>query len=242
MALGQPILPLEVRDLVVEIGGRRVLDRVSLTIAGQGTTVVLGPNGAGKSVLLRTLHGLVKPVAGEMRWNGRPFGPDVLSRQALVFQRPLLLRRSVVGNLVFALRARGLARGERQRRLAAILARFALEALADRPARGLSGGEQQRVALARALVLEPELLLLDEPTASLDPAATLVIEDLLRRTAAEGTHLLLVTHDVGQARRLADRVIFLHGGRVLEEAPASVFFTRPATREASLCLAGELST
>lgn len=236
------ILPARVDDLTVTLAGRRVLDGVSFVIEGTGTTVVLGPNGAGKSVLLRTLHGLIPADAGTILWNGRRFDAQVRAQQAMVFQKPLLLRRTVAANLDFALAARGLPRPTRRQRVAELLSRFDLLPLADRPARGLSGGEQQRVALARALALAPELLLLDEPTASLDPASTLGIERLLRQAALGGTRILLVTHDVAQARRLADEVIFLHGGRVREQTPAAEFFARPRTREASAYLSGELLT
>jgi tungstate transport system ATP-binding protein len=239
-AAGAAILPARAEGLVVTLAGRRVLDGVTFAIEGRGTTVVLGPNGAGKSVLLRTLHGLLRPDAGTISWNGGPFDAGVRARQAMVFQKPVLLRRTVAANLDFALAARGLSRAQRRQRLEALLARFDLAALVDRPARRLSGGEQQRVALARALALEPELLLLDEPTTSLDPAATLAIERLLRRAAAEGTRILLVTHDVAQARRLADEVIFLHRGRVLEQTPADAFFDRPQSPQAAAYLAGEL--
>jgi tungstate transport system ATP-binding protein len=240
MARGAPILPARVEGLAVELAGRRVLDGVGFTLGERKTTVVLGPNGAGKSVLLRVLHGLLPPTAGEVSWNGRPFDAAVRARQAMVFQKPVLLRRTVAANLAFALAARGVPRAERRRRVERLLAHFDLAALGDRPARRLSGGQQQRVALARALALEPELLFLDEPTASLDPAATLAIERLLRRAAAQGTRILLVTHDVAQARRLADEVIFLHRGRVLERTPAAEFFDRPRTPEAAAYLAGEL--
>lgn len=234
-----PILPARVEGLVVELGGRRVLDGVSFRLGKGGATVVLGPNGAGKSVLLRCLHGLL-PAAERVSWNGRPFDAAVRARQAMVFQTPVLLRRSVAANLAFALAARGVPRARRRRQVEELLGRFDLATLAGRPARRLSGGERQRVALARALALRPELLLLDEPTASLDPAATLAIERLLRQALAEGTSILLVTHDVAQAKRLADEVVFLHRGRVLEQAPAASFFQRPCSAEAAAYLAGEL--
>lgn len=232
-----PILPAAVERLSVDLGGRRVLDDVSFRLDGYGLTVVLGPNGAGKSVLLRALHGLLPIATGRVHWNGGPFDADVRARQAMVFQKPVLLRRSVAANLAFALAARGV---PGSRRLEELLRRFDLIDLAARPARRLSGGEQQRVALARALALEPELLLLDEPTANLDPASTLTIERLLRQAVQEGTCVLLVTHDVAQAKRLADEVIFLHRGRVLEQTPAASFFDRPRSPEAAAYLAGEL--
>ncbi len=234
------ILPLEVRGLGLAFGPRPALKEVTFALGPRGLTVVLGANGAGKSLLLRILHGLLPPGRGEIRWNGRPPGPAVWRRQAMVFQSPVLLRRSVAANIAFALAARGLPRAERRRRLAAALEGCGLDGLARRPARRLSGGEQQRVALARALALEPELLLLDEPTASLDPAATRAIESLLLRARDAGTRIVLVTHDVAQARRLAEEVIFLHAGRVIEQAPAAAFFAAPRSAAARAYIEGRL--
>ncbi len=234
------ILPLAVRGLGLAFGGRAALTGVDFDLDGRGLTVVLGANGAGKSVLLRVLHGLLPADRGEIRWNGRPPGPPVWRRQAMVFQKPVLLRRSVAANIDFALAARGLPRAVRRRRLAAVLESCGLGELAHRPARRLSGGEQQRVALARALALDPELLLLDEPTASLDPSATRAIEELLRRSGEAGTRVVLVTHDVAQARRLAEEVVFLHEGRVVEQAPAARFFAAPRTAAARAYIEGRL--
>ncbi len=234
------ILPLEVRGLGLAFGARTALEDVTFALGAEGLTVVLGANGAGKSALLRVLHGLLPADRGAILWNGRPPGPPVWRRQAMVFQKPVLLRRSVAANISFALAARGLPRGERRRRLEAVLESCALAHLAHLPARRLSGGEQQRVALARALALEPDILFLDEPTASLDPAATRAIEKLLLQSRAAGTRLVLVTHDVAQARRLAEDVVFLHGGRVLEHAPAERFFTRPQSEAARAHVEGRL--
>ncbi|HEY5720378.1 MAG TPA: ATP-binding cassette domain-containing protein, partial [Gammaproteobacteria bacterium] len=158
-------------------------------------------------------------------------------QQALVFQRPVLLRRSVAANLEFVLGLRGPVDRERCR---VLLRHVGLEARARQPARLLSGGEQQRLALARALALEPRVLFLDEPTASLDPASTATIERLVREAQAAGTKVVYVTHDIGQARRLADEVVFLHRGRLLEQTPAAGFFERPVSGEARDYLAGRL--
>ncbi len=234
------ILPLEVRGLALAFGGRAALAGLSFDLGREGLTVVLGANGAGKSVLLRVLHGLLRADRGRIRWNGRPPGAAVWRRQAMVFQKPVLLRRSVAANIDFALAARGLPRRARRRRLEAVLEGCGLGPLARRPARRLSGGEQQRVALARALALEPEILLLDEPTASLDPAATRAIESLLRDSRAAGTRILLVTHDVAQARRLAEEVIFLERGRVVEQGPAAAFFAAPRSAAARAYVEGRL--
>ncbi len=233
-------LPLAARGLVFEAGGRRLIDGASLTVAPGSATVVMGPNGAGKSLLLRLLHGLLRPTRGEILWAGCPADRAIVARQAMVFQRPVLLRRSVAANIRYALDVHAVSGPERARRLAAMLHVARLEHLADRPARLLSGGEQQRLALARALSTAPEILFLDEPTANLDPASTLAIEQLLRQAHAGGTTLVLVTHDPGQARRLAQSVVFVHRGRIAEHSPADRFFESPATGAAQAFLAGRI--
>jgi tungstate transport system ATP-binding protein len=225
---------------VFEAGGRRLIDDVDLTLRPGVRTVIMGPNGAGKSLLLRLLHGLLQPSAGAILWGGRPADAAVRLRQAMVFQRPVLLRRAALANLIHALRARGVPRRERQERAQQALAAAGLVALAGTPARLLSGGEQQRLALVRALALKPELLFLDEPTASLDPTATLAIEGLIGEARRRGATVLMVTHDLGQARRLADEVAFLHRGRVVERGPAGAFFDRPRSAEARAFVGGRL--
>ena len=235
-----PILPLEARGLVFEAGGRRLIDGLDLVLRPGLRTVVMGPNGAGKSLLLRLLHGLLRPDAGTVLWAGEPASRAVRQRQAMVFQRPVLLRRSAVGNLRHALAARGLPFAERRARAREMLEIAGLAPLARGPARRLSGGEQQRLALARALVLEPEVLFLDEPAANLDPASTLAIEGLIQRAHDDGVKIVLVTHDLGQARRVADEVVFMHRGQVEEQAAAARFFTAPASANAEAFLAGRI--
>ncbi|MDX1593374.1 MAG: ATP-binding cassette domain-containing protein [Gammaproteobacteria bacterium] len=230
-------MPLQARGLVYEVRGMRLVDGIDLEVASPGVTVVMGPNGAGKSLLLRLLHGLLVPTAGEVRWNGRVFDEAARRRQALVFQRPVLLRRSVLANLEFVLR---LVPGAGRDEALQWLEHVGLAAMAERPARRLSGGEQQRLAMARALALRPEVLLMDEPTASLDPASVVAIETLVNEARDEGTKILFVTHDVGQARRLADDVVFLHRGRLAEHTPADAFFERAVSPEARDYLAGRL--
>ena len=232
MAERAPFL-LEARDVAVVLGGVRALDGLSLSLEPGLRTVVLGPNGAGKSVLLRTLHGLIAPTSGTVSWS-RPV------RQAMVFQRPVMLRRPALANLRYALAVNGVAEPERSRLAAAALARVGLEPIASRPARVLSGGEQQRLALARAWALKPEILFLDEPTASLDPGATAEIERVIASIAAEGTRIVMTTHNLGQARRLADEIVFIHAGRAAERTAADRFFDQPASNEARLFLQGEL--
>jgi tungstate transport system ATP-binding protein len=234
------ILPLRAEGLVFEVDGRRLIDGVDLELCGGNRTVVMGPNGAGKSLLLRLLHGLIRPTAGRVTWNGQPGNTAILRRQAMVFQKPVLLRRSVSANIDYVLKIRGLPRAERAGRLARSLERANLAALAGAPARVLSGGEQQRLALARALATDPDVLFLDEPTSSLDPAATQIIEDIIASAARSGTRVVMITHDLGQARRLADEIVFIHRGRVAERATAADFFKAPASRPAADYLAGKL--
>ena len=228
-------LPLLAEGLGYAAGGLAILRDVSLTIEPGPPLLVIGPNGAGKSVLLRLLHGLLAPGAGRVRWAGT--GPK---HDAMVFQRPVMLRRSALANLEYPLALAGLPRAARRARAEAALAEAGLAALAGRPARRLSGGEQQRLALARAAALAPEVLFLDEPCASLDPAATRAVEAAIAGIAARGCKIVMTTHDLAQARRLAGEVAFLHRGRLLDCAPAAAFFAGPRAPEAAAFLRGEL--
>ncbi len=232
------ILPLAVHDLTFVAGGKTIIDRVSFDLRHGQRTVILGPNGAGKSVLLRLCHGLLTPSGGSIVWGGGQPHPE--RRQAMVFQRPVMLRRSALANITYALKLAGVPRAERDMRARAALAKVGLDRVADSPARVLSGGEQQRLALARAWALSPEVLFLDEPTANLDPGATRMIEEAIAVIHANGTKIVMTTHDLGQARRIADEVIFLHRGRVLEHTPAAHFFDQPATPEAAAFIRGDL--
>lgn len=236
----QTILPMEARNLFVDTRGRRLIDGISLRLDAGSRTVVIGPNGAGKSLLVRLLHGLIEPTGGTILWRGRPADADARRRQAMVFQRPVLLRRSVAANMHHALRANGFAPAEMRDRAALWLARADLSAVAGQPARLLSGGEQQRLAVARALSLEPEVLFLDEPTASLDPAATLGIESLIQAAADAGTKIVFITHDLGQARRFADEVVFLYRGCVEAIGRAPEFFENPKNGRVRAFLEGSL--
>ena len=231
------VLSGETRGLVFEAAGKRLIDGIDLRIPAHPLTVVMGPNGAGKSLLLRLLHGLIKPSAGQVLWGGEPLTEPVRKCQAMVFQRPVLLRRSVASNIRFVLKLRGSQGAERCLEL---LRHAGLEAQANQPARLLSGGEQQRLALVRALALDPKILFLDEPTASLDPASTAAIEGIVTAAHERGTKVIYVTHDVGQARRLADEVVFLHRGCLLEHTPAHQFFDNPTSQEARDYLEGRL--
>jgi tungstate transport system ATP-binding protein len=233
------ILPLRLEQASFAAGGREIVAPLSLEISAGPNTVILGANGAGKSVLMRLMHGLLAPTTGRVRWSE---GDERRSRrqQAMVFQRPVMLRRSARANVLFALHAAGVDGVEAERRADEGLREVGLAHLAAWPARVLSGGEQQRLALARAWALHPEVLFLDEPTASLDPSATREIETVIKAFDASGTKIVMATHNLGQARRLGDEVIYLHQGRVLERAPVDQFFTLPATAEAAAFIKGEL--
>ena len=231
-------LPLVFEDVTVVARAITVLREVSLRIAAGAPTVLVGPNGSGKSTLIRLAMGLIAPSRGRITWGGRTESDG--RRRAMVFQRPVMLRRTAAGNIAYALRAADVARAERARRAADILARVGLAHLADRPARRLSGGEQQRLALARALAHDPEVLFLDEPTASLDPAATKAVEDILRGVAQSGVKIVLATHDLGQARRLAGEIVFMLRGEVRECIEAERFFTAPQTPEAAAFARGDI--
>jgi len=233
------ILPLRLEDVVFESGGRRIIDGISLALEGGPRTVIVGPNGAGKSVLLRLCHGLLAPTSGTVAWSAAE-PPGAPRRQAMVFQRPVLLRRSARANVAYALKVAGVDARERRKRAGEALEKVGLGALGDQAARVLSGGEQQRVTLARALALNPEVLFLDEPTANLDPRAAQEIENVIAAMHGEGTKIVMVTHSLGQARRMGDEVLFLHQGRLLERAPADRFFKRPASAEAARFIEGEL--
>lgn len=235
------ILPI-VADSVAVAGSSHepLLRGVSLSVGQPGLTVVLGPNGAGKTVLMRTLAGLVRPASGLVRWNGRTPSPELSRKLGFVFQKPVLFRRTALQNIEFGLRNLGVTREDARQRAEQALAEAGLSALAEAPARRLSGGEQQRLAIARALALSPEVLFLDEPTAHLDPAATALIEAVVKATASRGVPVVHVTHDLAQARRLADRVVFLHRGEILDQQPADDFFLNPKSKVAGAYLNGEL--
>jgi tungstate transport system ATP-binding protein len=231
------MLPLVLNNVCFAVNGRTIIDRVSMEITAGPRTVILGPNGAGKSVLMRLCHGLLNPTYGSVAWHGTANGRN---RQAMVFQRPVMLRRSAVANIAYGLKLAGVSARERELRARDVLEAVDLAGIADRPARVLSGGEQQRLALARAWALGPEVLFLDEPTANLDPGATRDIESLIGQIRAGGTKIVMTTHNLGQAKRLGDEILFLSQGRLVERAPVDRFFTKPASAEAEAFIRGEL--
>lgn len=199
--------------------------------------MVLGPNGAGKSVLLRVLAGLEVPDGGQIMWNG---GAAPGQRISMVFQTPILLRTTVENNAALGLKPLGLSRRDARARAREMLDRVGLAHRAQDSARHLSGGERQRLALARAWAVRPRLLLLDEPTAALDPTATEAVELIIREVRTDGAKILMTTHNLGQAMRLADDIVFIDAGRVREHSPCARFFSRPQSKEARLFIKGEL--
>jgi tungstate transport system ATP-binding protein len=231
-------LPLMFVEASILAGEVTILDGISLTFSAGAPTVLVGPNGAGKTTLLRAAMGLIRPTRGRVTWGGRDDAPP--DRRAIMFQRPVMLRRSVEANIHYALGAANAPQTARDERTHDLLATVGLKHLAQRPARTLSGGEQQRLALARALARAPTVLFLDEPTASLDPYATKSIEDVIRDIARIGVKVVMSTHDLHQAKRLAGDIVLLHRGHLIEHTPASEFFDAPKTEEARRFIAGEL--
>ncbi len=231
-------LPLVLHDVSLRAGATTILDRLSLTIMQGAPTLVVGPNGSGKTTLLRLCMGLTAPSTGEVSWGGRVDGAPV--RRAILFQRPVMLRRSAAANVAYALAQAGVPRKARAERVDVLLERVGLSDLAQRPARRLSGGEQQRLALARALARDPEILLLDEPTANLDPAATRSVEEIVLTAAQSGIKIVMASHDLGQVRRLAGDIVFLVRGALCERGLAGDFLDHPATPEAAAFLRGDL--
>ncbi len=222
-------------SLSFQRGDKKILSDISITFPKTGISVIMGPNGAGKSVLLRTIIGLLKPDSGHVILN-----PEFAGKTALVFQRPVLIRRTVYGNLHHALGIAGFPRRQRRSRIEELIAIGGLTGLENLPARSLSGGEQQRLQMVRALSSNPKLILLDEPSASLDPQSTHAIEEIIKSTSDKNVKLVLVTHDIGQAKRLADDVTFIHKGKILEQNSSPGYFNSPSTPEVKSYLEGDL--
>ncbi len=233
------ILPLRLADVSFAVGGRSLIDRISLEIGAGPSTIILGANGAGKSVLMRLMHGLLSPTSGRIAWTA-PERTGAPRKQAMVFQRPVMLRRSAYANVAYALKLAGIREPQRGVLVHESLESVGLLHLARRPARVLSGGEQQRLALARAWALHPEVLFLDEPTASLDPSAAREIESVIKAFDAAGTKVVMATHNLGQARRLGDEILFLDQGRLVERASIGEFFSKPQSAQAAAFIKGEL--
>ena len=235
----QQLVPIDIDGLCIAAQNRLLLTNLTCHISGEGITVIMGPNGAGKSLFLRCLHGLISPQSGHIEFAGSPLDQTLIKRQSFVFQAPTVLRRTVYENLAFVARLRPEISADETDRL---LAEMRLDHLTKQPARLLSGGEKQRLAMARALLTGPDLLLMDEATANLDPASVQIIESSLRTASAKGLKIIIITHDIGQARRLAYDVLFLNSGELAEHTPAEKFFASPRSAAASAYLQGKLTT
>jgi len=233
------MLPLELHELTFTAGHAAIIRGISARIEAGPRSVILGPNGAGKSVLMRLCHGLLTPTGGRIVWQGARNG-DVRRHQAMVFQRPVMLRRSALANVMYGLKLAGKSRSQSELRAMDVLEVVGLAQHAARPARVLSGGEQQRLALARAWALGPDVLFLDEPTANLDPASTQDIENIINAIHASGTKIIMTTHNLGQARRLGDEILFISNGRLMEHTPIDRFFKQPVSTEAAAFIKGEM--
>lgn len=223
----------ELKAVDVHFGQTRALAGCALTIHAGERVALVGANGSGKSTLLRTLHGLVPPTRGTV-------SSDVSARQAMLFQRPYMLRASALNNVALGLWLKAVPWKKAQTQALQALARVGLAGIAQRNAKALSGGQQQRLALARAWALQPQVLLLDEPTASLDPGAKRDVEALMTEFADAGMTLVFSSHNLGQVKRLASRVIYLEHGRLLADRPTHDFFNGPLPLEAEIFVKGEL--
>lgn len=233
-----PILPLELEEVELRRQGKRILGPISLTLDGEGITIVLGPNGAGKTSLLRAMHGLERINRGRVVWQGD--ADEIRARQAFVFQTPVLMRRSVIDCIAYPLILGGAARKTARARAEAEAEAVGLDVTLSAPASVLSGGERQKMALARALIRSPDVLFLDEPCANLDLHSMREIEAILTKARERGTRIVMSTHNIGQARRLADDVLFLFDGRLIESGPNAAFFDGPKTPEAQAHINGDL--
>ena len=223
------LTPIQFVDLSVVLGQKLILDKINCKIKSNSITAVLGPNGAGKSIFLQTINGLVSIQSGRLTFNSMQNNQEIREQQAMVFQTPVLLRRTVMANMQFVSNLRN---KKSNQLLKNLLDKVGLEGSEEKPARLLSGGEKQRLSMARALIVNPNLLLLDEPTANLDPYSLNLIEDLVLEENSIGKTIIFTTHDMSQAKRLATYIIFLNKGMVLEQTIAKNFFKNPKTLEA----------
>lgn len=229
--------PLTLAGVLVRRQGKQVLGPVDLTLARDGATMILGPNGSGKTTLLRVMHGIERTTGGQVIW-----AQDDPAKHAFVFQSPIVMRRSVAENLAYPLRLLKRPKAEIAAAVDGWLVRIGLAAIAQSPATRLSGGERQKLAIARALIRKPDVLFLDEPCANLDGHATAEIEALLQEIVAGGTRIVMATHDMGQARRLADDLVFMLDGKPHETGDAAALFAKPQTKEFAAFLRGDIVT
>ena len=232
------LLPLSLKDVTVKKAGKTILGPLSWQLEGVGCSIVLGPNGAGKTTFLRLLHGLERSKTGTFQW--QESGANLYQKQSFIFQNPILLRRTVLENILYPLQVRKTLRETALPKALSWLEKVGLQDFANQNAHLLSGGERQKLALARALITDPEILFLDEPTTNLDGASTLAIEGLLNDALQDGRRLVMATHDLGQARRLATEVLFLHKGKLIECGASAPFFKNPQTIQAQSFMKGDI--
>jgi len=231
------LFPIKIEKLNYSSGNNQIITNANITIQSKGITVIMGPNGSGKSVLVRLLHGLLTPTTGYISYNNNSLDKSIRRRQAMVFQNPTLLRRTVLSNIAFADSINGKTDLAHCKILLNLLG---LKSFQSYPAQLLSAGEKQRLALARALVLKPYILFLDEPTANLDPASIQLIEEIVQNANKSGVKIVFITHDIGQAKRIADDIIFLNKGEILEYTETNLFFQTPQTKETAAYLDGNI--
>lgn len=232
------ILPLQVDNISLRRGGRIILGPLSWVLQGGGVTVLMGPNGSGKTSFLRAMHGLERVTMGQLHWAAPT--EDVRARQSFVFQTPILMRRSVLDCIAYPLLLDGVPTSAARAQAGDAAERVGLGGLLDQPAQVISGGEKQKLALARALVRKPEVLFLDEPCANLDGKSTREIEAILCDARDLGTRIVMSTHNLGQARRLADDVLFLYNGQLIESGPKSTLLETPSSPEMAAFIKGDL--
>ncbi|MEM8794399.1 MAG: ATP-binding cassette domain-containing protein [Pseudomonadota bacterium] len=233
------LFPVGVEEAIVQKRGKRLIGPVTASFDKGGPHIVIGPNGAGKTTLLRLIHGLERARAGHVSYGSCELR-EAYRRQSFVFQKPIMLARSALENMMYPLRLHGVSRGEARSQAEAALDAVGLSESTETRATFLSGGETQKLAIGRALITKPELLILDEPTASLDGSATRDIENLIMKAAEDGVEIIMTTHDMGQARRLAACIFFLHHGKLVEKTDAAAFFAKPQSEAAHRFINGEI--
>ena len=231
------LTPIVVSNLSILLGEIKILDKINCKIHNESIIAILGPNGAGKSMFLKSINGLIGVESRKIYFNSREINDHIRKDMALVFQKPTLLRRTVLENMQFVLEKKNKISNLQ---ITNLLQRVGLDIYKYKPARLLSGGEQQRLSLARALLINPSLLLLDEPTANLDPYSLNLIEEIILDENKKGKTIILTTHDMGQAKRLAKEILFFNKAKLLEQTKAINFFKKPKTKEAQSYINGKI--
>ncbi len=232
------ILPLVLENVTVRKRDKTILKDISLNFAPVGFTIVMGPNGSGKTTLLRLMHGLERPRGGSVKWSSSE--REARPQQAFVFQTPVMMRRSVIDNIAYPQIAHGVSRATSSSKAADWADNVGLAHVKSIEATNLSGGERQKLAIARALINQPELVFLDEPTTNLDGKSTREIEGILQKAFNGGTRIIMTTHDIGQAKRLATDVVFINRGELCEHSPAEEFFGATQSSAARAYLNGDI--